>query len=120
MEPNEQNQHFAELRQNVCFYIHAVVPLRGLPNLDGKNELFVGKKRLAPPSQRDYGPTSLATSTEQNLNSCTESTGNPGKIHNHPTDWVSNIPGYGCDCRPLTSHLKVALMLTFVGHQSGT
>ena len=39
------NQHFAELRQNVCLYIHAVVLLRGLPSLEGKNELFVGKKR---------------------------------------------------------------------------
>ena len=44
MGPNEQNQHFAELRQKVCSYIHAVVLLRGLPSLDGKNELFVGKK----------------------------------------------------------------------------
>ena len=24
MGPNEQNQHFAELRQKVCLYIHAV------------------------------------------------------------------------------------------------
>ena len=57
MGPNEQNQHFAELRQKVCLYIHAVVLLRGLPSLEGKNELFVGKKRkkrLAQPSQTDY------------------------------------------------------------------
>ena len=57
MGPIEQNQHFAELRQEVCLYIHAVVPLRGLPSLNSKNELFVGKKkkkRLAQPSQADY------------------------------------------------------------------
>ena len=57
MGPNEQNQHFAELRQKVCLYIHAVVLLRGLPSLEGKNNLFVGKKRekrLAQPSQTDY------------------------------------------------------------------
>ena len=44
MGPNEQNQHFAELRHKVCLYIHAVVLLRGLPSLNGKNELFVGKR----------------------------------------------------------------------------
>ena len=44
MGPNEQNQHFAEFRQKVCLYIHAVVQLRGLPSLEGKNELFVGKR----------------------------------------------------------------------------
>ena len=55
--PNGQNQHFAGLRQKVCLYIHAVVLLRGLPSLEGKNELFVGKKRkklLAKSSQTDY------------------------------------------------------------------
>ena len=36
MEPNEQNQHFEELRQKVCLYIHVVVLLRYLPSLDGK------------------------------------------------------------------------------------
>ena len=45
MGPYEQNQHFAELRQKVCLYIHAVVLLRGLPSLEGKNKLFEGKKR---------------------------------------------------------------------------
>ena len=54
MGPNEQNQHFAELRQKVCVYIHAVVLLRGLSSLEGKNELLVGKKRLAESSQTDY------------------------------------------------------------------
>ena len=44
MGPNEQNQHFAELRQNVCLYIHVLVLLRGLPSLDGKLECFVTKK----------------------------------------------------------------------------
>ena len=57
MGPNGQNQHFADLRQKICLYIHAVVLLRGLPSLEGKNELFVGKKRkklLAKSSQTDY------------------------------------------------------------------
>ena len=57
MGPNEQNQHFAELRQKVCLYLHAVVLLRGLPSLEGKNKRFVGKKSkkwLAQPSQTDY------------------------------------------------------------------
>ena len=57
MGPNEQNQHFAELRQKVCVYMHTVVLLRGLSSLNDKNELFVGKKRkrvLAQPSQTDY------------------------------------------------------------------
>ena len=38
-------------------HIHAVVILRGLPSFEGKNELFVGKKRkklLAKSSQTDY------------------------------------------------------------------
>ena len=38
-------------------FIHAVVLQRGLPSLEGKNELFVGKKRkkqLANSSQTDY------------------------------------------------------------------
>ena len=57
MGPNEQNQHFAELRQKVYLYIHAVVLQRGLPSLEVKNKLFVGKKRkkwLANSSQSDY------------------------------------------------------------------
>ena len=41
---NEQNQHFAELRQKVCLYIHVVVLQRGLPSLDGKLVRFVTKK----------------------------------------------------------------------------
>ena len=45
MGPNEKNQHFAELRQMVCSYIHVVVLLRGLPSLEGENEIFVGEKR---------------------------------------------------------------------------
>ena len=44
MGPNGQNQHFAELKQKVCLYIHAVVLLRGLPSLECKNELFVEKR----------------------------------------------------------------------------
>ena len=39
MGSNEQNQHFAELRQKVCSYKHAVVLLRGLPSLDVKKRL---------------------------------------------------------------------------------
>ena len=45
MGPNDQNQHFAELRQKSCVYINALVLLRGLPSSEDKNELFVGKKR---------------------------------------------------------------------------
>ena len=66
MGPYEQNQHYAEYVythiQKVCLYTHtrAVVLLRGLPSLEAKNELFVGKKRkkqLANSSQTDYnGP----------------------------------------------------------------
>ena len=44
MGPNEQNQHFAELRQKICLYIHVVVLLTCLPSLDGKSEHFVTKK----------------------------------------------------------------------------
>ena len=54
---NEQNQHFAVLRQEVCLYIHVVVLQSGLPSLDGKLERFVTKKwkkRLPNSSQTDY------------------------------------------------------------------
>ena len=44
MGPNEQNQHFAELRQNICLHIYVVVLLTCLPSLDGKLERFVTKK----------------------------------------------------------------------------
>ena len=44
MGPNEQNQHFAELRHKICLYIHVVVLLTCLPSLDGKLERFVTKK----------------------------------------------------------------------------
>ena len=44
MVPNEQNQHFAELRQKLCLYIYVVVLLTCLPSLDGKHERFVTKK----------------------------------------------------------------------------
>ena len=52
-----KNQHFAELGQKVCLYIHVVVPQRGLPSLDGKLERFVPKKWkkwLPNSSQTDY------------------------------------------------------------------
>ena len=53
--PNEQNQHFVELRQKECLYIHALVLLRGLPSLEGKNKLFGGKGCSKPnSSQTDY------------------------------------------------------------------
>ena len=54
---NEQNQHFAVLRQEVCLYIHVLVLQSGLPSLDGKLERFVTKKwkkRLPNSSQTDY------------------------------------------------------------------
>ena len=57
MGPNEQNQHFAELRQKVCLYIHILVLQRGLPSLDGKLKRFLKKKwkKLLPDScQTDY------------------------------------------------------------------
>ena len=44
MGPNEQNQHFAELRQKICLHIYVVVLLTCLPSLDGKLERFVTKK----------------------------------------------------------------------------
>ena len=62
--PNEKNQHFAELRQKVCLYIHAVALLRGLPSLEGENELFVGKKRKkqqAQPNQTVYNVVKRTT-----------------------------------------------------------
>ena len=57
MEPNEQNQHFAELRQKICLHIYVVVLLTCLPSLDGKRERFVTKKWqkwLPNSSQTDY------------------------------------------------------------------
>ena len=57
MGPNEQNLHFAELRQKICLYIHVVVLLTCLPSLDGKLERFVTKKWqkwLPNSSQTDY------------------------------------------------------------------
>ena len=57
METNEQNQHFAELRQKVCLYIHVEVLQRCLPSLDDKLERFVTKKWkkwLPNSSQTDY------------------------------------------------------------------
>ena len=44
MGPNEQIQHFAELRPKNCLYIHVVVLLTCLPSLDGKLKRFVTKK----------------------------------------------------------------------------
>ena len=47
MESNEQNQHFAELRQKVCLYIHVVVLQRGLPSLDRNSNVLSQKKAVA-------------------------------------------------------------------------
>ena len=47
---NEKNQHFVELRQKVCLYIHIiglVVLIRGLPSLDGKLEHYVIKSGIS-------------------------------------------------------------------------
>ena len=44
MGPNEQNQHFVELRQKICLHIYVVVLLTCLPSLDGKLKRFVTKK----------------------------------------------------------------------------
>ena len=55
MGPYEQNQHFAQLRQNVCLHKYVVVFLTCLPSLDGKR--FVTKKWqkfLPNSSQPDY------------------------------------------------------------------
>ena len=57
MGPYKQNQHFADLRKNVCLNIHVEVLQRGLPSLDGKLERFVTKnwkKRLPNSFQTDY------------------------------------------------------------------
>ena len=45
MGPNEENQHFTELRQKVGIYTQKIVLLRGLASLDDKHKLFVTKKR---------------------------------------------------------------------------
>ena len=45
MGPNEQNQHFAQLRQKNCLYIDVIVLLTCLPSLDGKLERFVTKSQ---------------------------------------------------------------------------
>ena len=60
MGPNEQNQHFAELRQKACLYthVHAVVLQRGLQSLDSKLEHFdtkSGKSGVPKSSQINYG-----------------------------------------------------------------
>ena len=43
MGPNEQNQQTKFKTKSM--FKHAVVLQRSLPSLEGKNELFVGKKR---------------------------------------------------------------------------
>ena len=44
MGPNEQNQHFTDVRKKVGIHIQNLVLLRGLPSLDGKHKLFVTKR----------------------------------------------------------------------------
>ena len=51
MRPDEQNQHFVELRRRVCLYIHALVFLRVLPSLEGKNSIFLWEKEEKAVSQ---------------------------------------------------------------------
>ena len=36
MGPNEQNQHFAELRRKICLHIYVVVQLTSAPNMFAK------------------------------------------------------------------------------------
>ena len=49
---NEQNQHFAELRQKACLYIHSsLVLIRCLLSFNVKHELFETKKRRKTVSQ---------------------------------------------------------------------
>ena len=43
--PNEQNQHVAELSQQVCLNIQVLVRQRGLPSLDGKLRRFITEQR---------------------------------------------------------------------------
>ena len=43
-----------DMKLKVCLYIHSVVLLRGLPSLDGKNKLFVGKKRKKLGTSTEY------------------------------------------------------------------
>ena len=49
MEPNEQNQHFTELRQEVAIYSQELLLQKGLPSLYSKHELDSkkGEKRSA-------------------------------------------------------------------------
>ena len=44
---NEQNQHFAVLRQKVSLYIHLVVLQSGLPSLDGEPNVLSQKVEKA-------------------------------------------------------------------------
>ena len=63
MGPNEQNQHFEELRQKVFLYILDLVLLRCLPSLDVIHKLFVTKMRKnGQPSwgQTDYSSSFIA------------------------------------------------------------
>ena len=68
MVPNEQNQHFLELRQKVGIYIQKLVLLTGLPSLDGKNEHFVRKKKKKTVSQVWVRQT-ITTSVKSSLKS---------------------------------------------------
>ena len=67
MVPNEQNQYFAELRQKVCLYTHAVVLQRGLPSLwtATPSVLFQENGKSCPPSlsQTDYSGMEISRVT---------------------------------------------------------
>ena len=67
---NKINENFAESRQKVRLYIHAVVLQRRLQSLIEKNELLVGKTgsyrpRIAshPPPRTPYFVTSSSASS---------------------------------------------------------
>ena len=76
MGSNVQNQHFAELRQKVCLYRHALVLPRGLPSFEGKNKLFVGIKEEKVVSQTEVRQSIVISlfnfKNEENFNSTKE------------------------------------------------
>ena len=67
MGPNEQKQHFSELRQKVCLYKHLVVLQRGLPSLiTNSNVLLDESGKSECQSHTDYRAF-LQCSLEPNL-----------------------------------------------------
>ena len=87
MGPNEQNQHFAELRQKVCLNIHAVVLLRGFVKFGRQKTIFLWekrKKRLAQPSQTDYTNRWVTGSSQEQCVRPLEYRGRPGLSYRSP------------------------------------